>query len=232
MTTEASAGRRSFNTASQMGVGMTSLRSRRRLVALLREAGIRHEGVLQAMESVPRHLFVEEALAHRAYEDVSLPIGFGQTISRPYTVARMTEVLLTHCPRPAPKVLVIGTGSGYQTAVLARFCEELFSVERIRELHQRATRVLRGLGLRQVRTRFADGHLGWPLGAPFDAVMVTAAMTASAEALLKQLHPHGILLMPSVAEGGQQLRLLTGTGTSELVEPVRFVPMLPGTLDS
>ena len=230
MATEPSAGGRSFNTASQMGVGMTSLRSRRRLVALLREAGIQHEGVLQAVEAVPRHLFVEEALAHRAYEDVSLPIGLGQTISRPYTVARMTEVLLTRCDRPVPRVLEIGTGSGYQTAVLARFCDPLFSVERIRELHQQADRVLQALRLQHVQTRFADGHLGWPDEAPFDAIIVTAAMAASAEALLRQLHPHGILLMPAVEEGGQQLRLLTAAGTSELVEPVRFVPMLPGTL--
>lgn len=223
-------GGRSFDAKAKLGSGMTSPRARRRLLGLLQKAGIQHEGVLQAMESVPRHLFVEEALAHRAYDDVSLPIGLGQTISRPYTVARMTEVLLSRCRQPSPRVLEIGTGSGYQTAVLAGFCSRLFSVERIRELHLQAKKVLRGLGLHNVQTRFADGHLGWPGMAPFDAIIVTAAMATSAEELLQQLKPEGILLMPAVAgEGQQELQLLTAGGRSELIEPVRFVPMLPGT---
>ena len=211
---------------------MISLKAPQRLVALMREAGIEHEGVLQVMESVPRHLFVEEALSHRAYEDISLPIGFGQTISRPYTVARMTEVLLSCCRRQQPRVLEIGTGSGYQTAVLAGFCGQLFSVERIQELQLRARKRLRALQIRNVQMQFADGHLGWPARGPYDAIIVTAAMAASAKGLLQQLEPQGVLLMPTFAQDGQELQLISADGVVRQVEPVRFVPMLHGTRDT
>ena len=155
------------------GLGMTSRRTRNRLVVRLRDQGISDEKVLGVINEIPRHLFVDEALAHRAYEDTSLPIGFNQTISQPYVVAKMTEALF--CGPPIKKVLEIGTGSGYQTAILAELVEEVFSVERISGLIKRARRILGDIGYRNISFKHADGSLGWESQAPFDSIIITAS---------------------------------------------------------
>lgn len=210
------------------GIGMTSMRTRTRMVERLRERGIRDETVLAVMGSVPRHLFVDEALASRAYDDVSLPLGFGQTISAPHTVARMTEAL--RGGRELGKVLEVGTGCGYQTAVLARLAREVYSVERIGELHARARRALRELRIPNVRLRHADGARGIPEAAPFDAIIVTAAMAQVPPALLEQLAPGGRMVAP-VGVQEQLLHVLerAEAGIVETtLEPVKFVPLIPG----
>lgn len=209
---------------------MTSRRTRERLVARLREQGIRSPAVLEVMANTPRHLFLDEALAHRAYEDSALPIGFGQTLSQPYIVARMTELLLA-AGRPLKKVLEIGTGSGYQTAVLAQLVGELYSVERIRALQERAAQRLRQLNIRNVVMRHADGTHGWQTQAPFDAILVAAAPVLIPDDLIEQLAPAGVLVMP-VGDAQQNLCVFTrsadGTVERKNIEPVRFVPLLPG----
>lgn len=213
------------------GIGMTSLRTRQRLVSRLHEAGVCNETVLEAMLKLPRHLFVDEALASRAYEDTALPIGFGQTISQPLIVARMTEALLTG--GPVGKVLEIGTGSGYQTAVLALLVEEVCSVERIRKLLERARERLQVLGLRNVHLRYSDGSQGWPKHGPYDGILLTAAAQEIPAALLKQLAPGGRLVAPLVTGKDQELVLLERTGggfQQRLLGPVSFVPLLGGVL--
>lgn len=213
------------------GSGMTSQRTRDRLVARLREKGIRHEAVLSAMSRIPRHVFVDEALAHRAYEDTALPIGYGQTISQPFIVALMTQTLLS---APRSRVLEVGTGSGYQTAVLAALrpqVRRVFSVERLRDLSQRAERRLHDIGLRSVRFRYGDGYLGWPEEAPFDGILVTAAPPEVPQALLDQLAPGGRMVVPVGGDGVQELKVYDRTerGHSvETLEYVRFVPLLKG----
>ncbi|EQD36289.1 protein-L-isoaspartate O-methyltransferase, partial [mine drainage metagenome] len=172
-------------TDSKQGIGMTSLRARDRLVQRLRETGIRDERVLAQITAVPRHWFVDEALATRAYEDTALPIGFEQTVSQPWIVARMSEALLAG--GDAGKVLELGTGSGYQTAVLAGLFREVYSIERIRPLHERAQRTLHQLGLRNVRLRYGDGLDGWPEAAPFAAILITAAVHYIPAILQEQL---------------------------------------------
>jgi protein-L-isoaspartate(D-aspartate) O-methyltransferase len=214
------------------GVGMTSRRTRERLVGRLREAGIDDPRVLEALRSTPRHLFVEEALAHRAYEDTALPIGFGQTISQPYMVALMTQVLLSRGPRR--RVLEVGTGSGYQAAVLAQLVERVYTVERIRPLLQRAQKLFRRLRLRNVECGLHDGGLGWPEHAPYDAILTTAAPEAVPDQLLQQLAPDGLLVIPVGLAGQQELRVIIRQGDSarfaaEVVERVHFVPLLSGT---
>ena len=211
------------------GIGMTSQRTRARMVERLRGKGIRDERVLRAMASVPRHLFVEEALASRAYEDTALPIGFGQTISQPYIVARMTEALLDG--PPLKRVLEVGTGCGYQAAVLSRVFAQVYSVERIRALLERARRNLLGLRLGNLRLAHGDGYAGLLDAAPFDAIVVAAAAPSVPPALLQQLAPGGKMILPLRAGRGQRL-VLVERGARGFVEteldPVRFVPMEAG----
>ena len=213
------------------GVGMTSQRTRNRLTDRLREQGIVNEAVLQVMASTPRHLFVDEALAHRAYEDTALPIGNSQTISQPYIVARMTELLLQDVPPTS--VLEVGTGSGYQTAILAQLMDQVFTVERISALLDRALGRFRQLGLHQIKSKYDDGHLGWAEKGPFDATIVTASPREVPAALLAQLRAGGRLIIPVGDAETQTLTLVTrrddGFETT-LVEPVRFVPLLGGKL--
>lgn len=209
------------------GIGMTSERTRLRMVERLRQQGIASERVLTALGSVPRHIFVEEALASRAYEDIALPLGFGQTISNPYTVARMTELL---CGGDLTKVLEIGTGCGYQTAVLARLAREVYSVERVAQLLAKARRHLRELRLANVRVKHGDGALGLAEVAPFDGIIVTAATASVPEELLNQLAVGGRMVVP-LGSGEQRLCLIErdGQGFRETrLEAVRFVPLLPG----
>lgn len=211
------------------GIGMTSRRTRERLIARLRERGISDSHVLDVMLATPRHLFLDEALSHRAYEDSSLPIGFNQTISQPYTVARMTEALLA--AGPLKNVLEVGTGSGYQTAVLAQLVERLYSVERIRPLQEKARTRLQRLKLYNVMLRHSDGGMGWPENGPFDGILVTAAPTEVPEELLQQLAPNGRLVIP-VGGDLQQLKRVTrlddGSFATEVLEGVKFVPLLSG----
>ena len=211
------------------GTGLTSPRTRERQILRLVEAGIRDPLVLDAMRRLPRHLFVDEALASRAYEDSALPIGHGQTISQPYTVARMTEALLA---RGQPDtVLEVGTGSGFQTAVLASLVRRVYSIERIEGLLEVARRRLRGLQLRNVRLRYADGGLGWPEYAPFGAIMVTAAPEGVPRALVNQLTLGGCMVLP-IGRGDRQVLIrVTRTESGyehEILEPVTFVPLLGG----
>ena len=214
--------------SNHLGIGMTSQRTRMRMVQRLREQGIRDEVVLNAMGEVPRHIFVDEALAHRAYEDIALPIGFGQTIPNPGVVARMLE--LARDGGPLGKVLEIGTGCGYQAAVLSRLAKQVYSVERISQLLMRARLKLRELRITNVRVKHADGHLGLKDVAPYDAIVMAAAATHVPEALLAQLAPGGRLVMP-LGSQEQLLTLITREGdgfTRQSLEPVRFVPLVPG----
>jgi protein-L-isoaspartate(D-aspartate) O-methyltransferase len=210
---------------------MTSERTRARMIERLREQGIRDERVLAAMAAVPRHRFVEEALASRAYEDTALPIGFAQTISQPYIVARMIEILIV---KKQPKnVLEVGTGCGYQAAVLARLCAEVYSIERIKGLHERARANLLGLKLSNLRLVHGDGYAGLEKAAPFHAIVVAAAAPSVPEALLRQLAPGGRMVLPlrDGANGAQRLVLVerSGRGFVETeLDTVRFVPMEAG----
>lgn len=219
---------RELKVSKTRGIGMTSQRTRERMVARLREKGIRDEAVLAAMASVPRHIFIEEALASRAYEDTALPIGFEQTISQPFVVARMIEAL--RAQRPLGKVLEIGTGCGYQAALLARLAKEVYSVERIAGLLERARGNLRPLRLSNLRLVHADGSLGLPEAAPFDGIIVAAAAPGIPDALLQQLAQGGRMIVP-VGSGDQALCLIerTATGlTEKWLDAVRFVPLRGG----
>ncbi len=211
------------------GIGMTSERTRLRMVERLRSQGINDEVVLSAMAAVPRHIFVEEALASRAYEDISLPLGFGQTISNPFIVARMLE--LARSGRDLGRVLEIGTGCGYQAALLARLAREVYTVERIAPLVSRARATLRELKIHNVRVKHADGSLGLAEAAPFDAIVIAAGATHVPEKLLEQLEPGGKMVFPKGAQKQHLCLIERGAqGYSESVlDPVRFVPMLPGT---
>ncbi len=212
------------------GIGMTSARTRDRLVQRLREQGIANLAVLDRIRNVPRHIFVDEALGSRAYEDTALPIGFGQTISQPYIVARMTEALLE--AGTLEKVLEVGTGCGYQTAVLAPLVGRVNTIERIEPLLARARERLRELGVRNVRFRHGDGTLGWKAHAPYDGILVAAAPLSVPDALLKQLRVGGRLVVPIGPEGEQQLVRFTRREQRidrEPLGPVAFVPLLGGT---
>lgn len=214
--------------AKLSGIGMTSQRTRVRMVERLRSQGIKDEVVLDAMASVPRHIFVDEALATRAYEDCSLPIGFGQTISNPQTVARMSELL--RGGRPLGKVLEIGTGCGYQTAVLARLAQEVYSVERIAPLLAKARTHLRELRAANIKVKHADGSIGLEELGPFDGIIMTAAATHVPEALLPQLAVGGRMVFP-IGTGEQRLCLIEHTVDEyrqTTLEAVKFVPLLPG----
>ncbi len=211
------------------GIGMTSARTRERLVQRLMEQGILDSRVLDRIRSVPRHLFMDEALATRAYEDTALPIGFGQTISQPLIVARMTEALLA--AGTPKKILEIGTGCGYQTAVLAPLIEEIYTIERIASLLGRARRSLRELKIRNVNFRHADGNLGWVARAPYDCILLTAAPHDVPQALLDQLGLGGRLIAPVGPEGHQELLRFTREEAGirrEALGAVSFVPLLSG----
>jgi protein-L-isoaspartate(D-aspartate) O-methyltransferase len=213
------------------GIGMTSQRTRDRLVQRLREHGIRDERVLAVIRDVPRHIFIDEALAHRAYEDTALPIGHGQTISQPFIVALMTQTLLDV---PRARVLEIGTGSGYQTAVLAALVGRVYTVERIAPLLERARDRFRALKLRNVRTKYDDGNLGWADQGPYDGIIVTAAARVTPEPLIEQLAAGGRLVIPVGDERSQELKVIDRTDDGvreESLEYVRFVPLLRGTQD-
>lgn len=215
--------------AELAGIGMTSRRTRLRLVDRLREKGIKNEAVLAVMADTPRHIFLDEALAHRAYEDTALPIGHNQTISQPYIVARMTELILESNPR---RVLELGTGSGYQAAVLAQLVDELFSVERINPLLEKAQARFRKMGLKNLYTRHADGGIGWPERAPYDAIIVTAAPSEVPQDLLRQLKDGGRMILP-LGDSSQSLTIITnrnGRYDQQTIEPVMFVPFLSGTI--
>jgi len=218
------------NSADLTGIGMTSQRTRERLIQRLVDQGITDMAVLDVIRTTPRHLFLDEAMAHRAYEDTALPIGFQQTLSQPYIVARMTELLLADGPRK--RVLEIGAGSGYQTAVLAQLVGEVYGVERIKPLLDKARQRIRRLKLRNVHLRHADGMQGWDSEGPFDGILSAAAPEQIPEELLRQLSPGGRLVIP-VGGDSQQLQLVTREEegfTTKVVEAVRFVPLRPGTV--
>jgi protein-L-isoaspartate(D-aspartate) O-methyltransferase len=217
-------------TARQIGIGMTSQRTRQRLVDRLREAGIKDERVLAQIYETPRHLFVDEALASRAYEDTPLPIGFSQTISSPYIVARMTE--LVRAGRQMDKVLEIGTGCGYQTAILARFTKEMYSIERIDALLTKARANLREVKVTNVRFKHGDGSMGLPEAAPYDGIVMAAAAMETPTEIVAQLAPGGRLVFPK-GQDDQRLYLVENTeqGLVETaLESVKFVPLLPGAM--
>lgn len=221
------------------GIGMTSQRTRERLIGRLLEQGIKHWGVLDVIRSTPRHIFLDEALAHRAYEDVALPIGYNQTISQPYIVAKMTEAILQNHPAleqgKLNNVLEIGTGCGYQTAILAPFARKVYSVERIKPLLEKARKNIRLLGLNNVQFKHDDGSLGWKDKGPFDAIIAAAAPQHVPEELLAQLADGGRLIIPIGGEDVQELRLITRTGDdfqTEVVAAVRFVPLFIGSIQN
>lgn len=212
------------------GIGMTSERTRARLVARLREQGITSSEVLERIRSVPRHLFVDEALASRAYEDTALPIGFGQTISQPYVVAKMTEALLAAVE--AERVLEIGTGCGYQTAVLAPLVKQIYTVERIRELGTKTRQRLRSLDIYNVSYRHGDGWVGWRKYAPYDGILVAAAAPELPRQLLEQLAPGGVLIMPIGPPRRQELAKVTRQDdhyAQVSLGAVSFVPLVQGS---
>lgn len=217
--------------AEWRGNGLTSQRSRERLVRELKVAGIRDPNVLDAIREVPRHLFVEEALTHRAYENIALPIGYRQTISQPYVVARMSECAVENA-ESCHSVLEIGTGSGYQAAVLSRLFDRVYSIERIQALSRSARELLTRLKINNVSLRHGDGNLGWPERAPFDAILLTAAPREVPHVLLTQLAQGGRLIAPvGEPDGPQSLevyRFVDDAYVREVLDSVVFVPMLPG----
>lgn len=213
------------------GIGMTSQRTRDRLVARLKDQGINDQNVLAVIRELPRHLFVDEALASRAYEDTALPIGHSQTISQPYIVAKMTEILLSGGPKT--KVLEVGTGSGYQTAVLSRLVDRVFSVERIAPLQNQARERFYQMKLNNIRLKHSDGSWGWPENAPYDAIIVTCAPEQVPEELLRQLAPGGRLVIPVGSSKSQSLRVIERNGNTfeeTELDPVSFVPLLSGQI--
>ena len=216
--------------AQHQGIGMTSQRTRDRLITRLKEQGIKDADVLTVMRELPRHLFVDEALASRAYEDTALPIGHGQTISQPFIVARMTEILLAGIAKKT--VLEVGTGSGYQTAVLSRLVERVFSVERISPLQNQARERFYQLKLNNIKLKHSDGSWGWKDNAPYDGIIVTCAPEQVPESLLQQLAPGGRLVIP-VGGASQSLRVIDRNGNkfdeTEL-DAVSFVPLLGGQI--
>ncbi|MDE1062460.1 MAG: protein-L-isoaspartate(D-aspartate) O-methyltransferase [Oceanospirillaceae bacterium] len=216
--------------ANRQGIGMTSQRTRERLVDQLIALGVQDVRVLDVMRSTPRHLFLDEALAHRAYEDKSLPIGHNQTLSRPYTVARMSELLLASCA--AKKVLEIGTGSGYQTSVLAQLVPRLLTMERIEPLLDRARDRLQQMGIHNVVYKHGDGYEGWPAREPFDGIMVTAAPSQVPQALQWQLAEGGCMIIP-VGDDDQYLLKITRSGnhfSKQRIEAANFVPLVNGLI--
>jgi protein-L-isoaspartate(D-aspartate) O-methyltransferase len=215
--------------AEHSGIGMTSQRTRDRLAETLEKMGIQSEVVLNAIRNTPRHLFVDEALASRAYENTALPIGFSQTISQPYIVAKMTEALIKD--RVLENVLEVGTGCGYQTVIMAQFTKRIYTVERINGLLIRARERFQKLAYTNIRSKHADGNIGWPTHAPFDGIIVAAAPIGVPEALLEQLAIEGRLIIPVGKSGDQKLLLITRKEDGfeeEIIDSVSFVPMLGG----
>lgn len=209
------------------GIGMTSQRTRDRLIQRLREEGIQDEKVLSVMSQIPRHIFVDEALASRSYEDTALPIGHGQTISQPYIVARMTALLIEG--ESAQRILEVGTGSGYQTAILSPFVEQIFTVERIAPLLEQAKQKHKALGLTNIRYSLSDGSWGWPQHAPFDAIIATAAPEEIPPELIEQLADGGRLIIPHGANAQQRLSVIQRDGdnlTTTDLDMVSFVPLV------
>jgi len=216
-------------TDNLQGIGMTSQRTRERMVQRLVAQGLRNQKILDVMRNTPRHLFMDDALASRAYEDTALPISYGQTISQPYIVARMTELLLEKGPRQ--RVLEVGTGSGYQTAILSPLVDYIYTVERIAPLQKKAKDILWGLKLRNISYHYGDGSWGWPEQAPFDGILVTAAPMEIPDPLLQQLTVGGVMVIPAGREGQQYLyRVVRGEGGCEVeaFDAVSFVPLLSG----
>ncbi len=217
------------NKLNLSGIGMTSQRTRERLLGRLMDQGITSMEVLDVMRSTPRHIFLDEALSHRAYEDVALPIGHNQTISQPYVVARMTEAIIKS--GKVNRVLEIGTGCGYQTAIIAQLADRVFTVERIKPLLDRARKNLKTLGLRNIEFKHDDGSLGWEQRGPFDAIITTAAPQRVPEELLQQLNDGGRLVIPVGGDESQELKLIQRQGNEfeeRVLEMVRFVPLLFG----
>lgn len=213
------------------GVGMTSQRTRDRLIQRLSDQGISNYEVLDVMRTTPRHLFLDEALAHRAYEDAALPIGFQQTLSQPYIVARMTELLLA--AGPLKRVLEVGTGSGFQTTVLAQLVGRVYSVERIKPLQEKARERFRQLGVNNVHLKHADGGYGWPDRGPYDGIISTAAPETIPDELVEQLDVGGRLVIPVGDNNTQQLTLVERTENgvhTTVIEPAFFVPLKPGVI--
>lgn len=221
-----------MNDKNLRGIGMTSQRTRDRLINRLRDQGINDERVLDVMRQTPRHIFIDEALSHRAYEDTALPIGYNQTISQPFIVAKMTELLLAE--GPLQRVLEVGTGSGYQTSILAPLVEELFSVERIKPLQDKAKERLRTLGLNNVRCKHTDGGMGWPDRAPYDGILAACAPEEVPEELKQQLAVGGRLIIPVGGSDNQKLNLVIRESeaefSTEILDCVKFVPLLSGTV--
>ena len=216
---------------SHQGIGMTSLRTRQRMIKRLAEQGIKHKRLLEIMRDTPRHIFMDEALSSRAYEDTSLPIGYNQTISQPYIVAKMTEVLLGTVGH-LKKVLEIGTGCGYQTAVLAQLVDHVYSVERLLPLQRKAKYHIGELRLKNISYLYGDGNLGWSDYAPYDGILVSAAPVEIPVQLLEQLAIGGVMVIPTGNIGVQVLQRITRTPSGyeiEDLEPVSFVPFLSGT---
>lgn len=221
-----------MNQMQLQGIGMTSQRTRDRLINRLKEQGINDQAVLDTVRATPRHIFVDEALSHRAYEDSALPIGFNQTISQPYIVARMTELLLAK--GPLKRVLEVGTGSGYQTAILAQLVDTVFSVERIKPLQEKAKKRIQLLQMRNVKFLHTDGGMGWPSKGPFDGILSAAAPEVVPDALLQQLAVGGRMILPVGGAQGQQLRFIRRISETDfedsVIENVNFVPLLSGTV--
>jgi len=219
-----------MNNLDLSGIGMTSQRTRFRLLDRLRQQGIHDEELLDIIGQTPRHIFIDEALSHRAYEDTALPIGFNQTISQPFIVALMTKALFQG--GKLKRVLEVGTGCGYQTSILAQLSDRVFTVERIKGLQSRARQKVKLLGLRNVQFRHSDGSMGWVAKAPFDGIMVTASPRRVPRELVDQLSPDGRMVIPVGDADGQTLQLITledGEMQVEVLEQVRFVPLLGGT---
>jgi protein-L-isoaspartate(D-aspartate) O-methyltransferase len=217
-------------TLSLQGIGMTSLRTRERMIKRLSEQGINNKKILEIMRDTPRHIFMDEALASRAYEDTALPIGYNQTISQPYIVAKMTELLLGSSGHLG-KVLEIGTGCGYQTAILAQLVDHVHSIERILPLQRKAKSYLWDLKLKNISYLYGDGNLGWPDYAPFDGILASAAPTEIPPLLLQQLAVGGVMVIPIGESGQQTLQRVTRTVSGydiEELEAVTFVPFLSG----
>ncbi len=215
--------------SQHQGIGMTSQRTRDRLVSQLQELGIQDQRVLDVMRKVPRHLFVAEALASRAYENTALPIGLGQTISQPYIVARMTELLIEG--GVPENVLEVGTGSGYQSSILASLIPRVFSVERIKPLQEKAKKVLADVGFRNISFKHSDGGWGWKACGPYQGILAAAAPAEIPQNLLEQLAIGAKLVIPIGEEGKQMLQRVTRTESAyevEVLEPVSFVPFLKG----
>ena len=217
------------NKLNLSGIGMTSQRTRERLLGRLMDQGITSMEVLDVMRSTPRHIFLDEALSHRAYEDVALPIGHNQTISQPYVVARMTEAIVKS--GSLGRVLEVGTGCGYQTAIISQLAGRVFTVERIKPLLDRAKKNLKTLGLRNIEFKHDDGSLGWEQRGPFDAIITTAAPQRVPEELLLQLNEGGRLVIPVGGDDSQELKLIQRNGSEfeeRVLDMVRFVPLLFG----